>query len=160
MKEHKIEALVLEKFEEEGWKDCFIVEIKHDSTNKLSVFIDSDSSMSFDKCRKVSRHIEAVLDEELWMGEKYTLEVSSPGVGRPLKLPRQYVKNIGRNLAIRLTDDKKDEGELKSVEENGITIEKQVVIKEGKKKRKEMVSVAIAFEEIAEAKVKISFKKK
>ena len=158
MIEHKIEPLVLAKFEEEAWEDCFIVEIKHKG-NKLNVFIDSDSSMSFDKCRKVSRHIEAILDEELWLGERYTLEVSSPGIGRPLKMKRQYVKNIGRTIALKIGDDT-DEGLLTSVQEDGITIEKEVVIKEGKKKRKEIVTSEIPFDTITEAKVKISFKKK
>ncbi len=155
--EHKIEALVIEKFEEEGWEDCFVVDIKHHTNNKLEVFIDSDSSLSFDKCRKVSRHIEAVLDEQLWLGEKYTLEVSSPGVGRPLQLQRQYVKNIGRTLAIKL-EERKEQGKLTSVQEDSITIEKEVVIKEGKKKRKELVEINIPFADIKEAKVKISFK--
>lgn len=156
--EHKIEILVLDKFKEEGWEDCFVVEINHHS-NKLDVFIDSDSGISFDKCRKVSRHIEAVLDEELWLGEKYTLEVSSPGISRPLQLKRQYVKNIGRGLKVKFpVGEGKEEGKLIAVEEDHITLERLEVRKEGKKKIKEMISIDIPFDRIREATVQISFK--
>ena len=157
--EHKVEILVLDKFKEEAWDDCFIVDINHHGGNKLDVFIDSDSGISFDKCRKVSRHIEAVLDEELWLGEKYTLEVSSPGIGRPLQLKRQYLKNIGRGLKVKFAvGEGKEEGKLIAVTDEHITIERLEVRKEGKKKIKEMLSIDIPYDKIREATVQISFK--
>lgn len=159
MIEHKIATLVEEKLKEEGWEDCFLVEIKHHGMNKLDIFIDSDTGISFLMCRKVSRHIEAVLDQELWLGEKYTLEVSSPGTSRPLQLKRQYVKNIGRTLKVKFAvGEGKEEGKLIAVTDEHIVLEKQVVRKEKKKKIKEMVSIEIPYENIREAKVQISFK--
>ena len=67
--------LLQERFEAEEFNDCFIVEINHNNS-KLEVFVDSDSTMNFEKCRILSRHLEKEIDEHGWLGEKYTLEVS------------------------------------------------------------------------------------
>lgn len=158
--EKKIETLLVEKFKEEEFADCFIVEIKLHAHNKLDVFVDSDSAMTFEKCRKLSRYLESFIDEEGWLGEKYTLEVSSPGITRPLKFPRQYTKNIGRKLQVKQLEGGEEEGTLIAVDEKVITLEKKVRIKEGKKKRTEIVQTEIPFENIKKAKVKISFTKK
>src|SRR5690625_6116677 len=64
----------------------------------------SDSGMTLAKCQAFSRHIESYLDETLVLGEKYELDVSSPGLDRPLKLVRQYHNNIGRDLKVWLED--------------------------------------------------------
>ena len=96
----KIIEIVENHFAEDpAFADCFVVDVKQTNT-KLDVFIDSDSSMTFEKCQKTSRIVEAYLDEEQPLGEKYTLNVSSPGVDRPLKFKRQYVKNKGRTLEV------------------------------------------------------------
>jgi len=135
----KIKALLLEKFQEEEYADCFIVEVTHHQNNKLEVFIDSDSGITFKKCQRISRFLEQYIDEEAWLGEKYTLEVSSPGIGRPLKFIRQYHRN------------------LVACDETNITTERMVTTKQGKKKKKEMVQTVIPFEDIAQTKVKITF---
>jgi len=155
--ESKVRKLLEEKFAEEEFADCFLVATELSKKNKLEIFVDSDSGMTFDKCRKLSRYLEEFIDEEQWLGQKYTLEVSSPGITRPLKFERQYRKNIGRTLNIKQKDGSKNEGLLKSVSETGITIEGKVRIKEGKKKRTEIVATEIPFENIKEAKVKITF---
>lgn len=92
MIEGRIIELLEQKFVEPDWQDCFVVEVKQHATNKLEVFIDSDDSITFEKCRKISRYLEEFLDKYLWLGEKYTLDVSSPGISRPLVLKRQYQK--------------------------------------------------------------------
>lgn len=157
MIEEKIGVLVKEKFQEEDWQDCFLVEVKQHGNHKLEIFIDSDTGITFDKCRKVSRHLEAVLDEKLWLGEKYTLDVSSPGITRPLKLKRQYQKNIERKMEVKLVEKGKEEGILKRVSDTGIVLEKKQRVKVGKKKKTEVVETEIPFDQIKEAKVKISF---
>ena len=96
-----LEKLIAQKLEEEEFQDCYLVEVKGPNGGKLEVFIDSDSSMTFQKCQKMSRYLEAQIEEAKWLGEKYTLEVSSPGVGNPLKLKRQYAKNIGRKMEVK-----------------------------------------------------------
>lgn len=157
MIEDKIAKLVEAKFKEEEWDDCFLVDIDIKGNNRVEIYIDSDEALTLQKCQRVSRHVEAVLDEELWLGEKYTIEVSSPGVSRPLKLKRQYVKNIGRKIELNLKEGK-EEGKLMAVEGDEIVIEKRVKRKEGKKKINELATIRIPFDQIEQTKVKISFK--
>ena len=156
--EEKINLLLTEKFQEEDFKDFFLVGIELHKNNKLDVFIDSDSGLPLDKCRQISRYLESYLDEEQWLGEKYTLEVSSPGLTRPLKLKRQYAKNIGRSLEVTLTDGTVKTAELKAVDDEGIQVEETVVVKEGKKKKKMVVQTDLHFDNIKKALVVISFK--
>lgn len=157
--EEKIRDLLLEKYKEEGFEDCFTVEIKYNTANKkLQVFVDSDSGMTFAKCQQLSRYLESFIDGEDWLGEKYVLEVSSPGVDRPLTLPRQYRKNIGRRMEIDTkADDKKKKGILTRADEQGICLSFEQTRKQGKKKIKEQVELEIPYEQITKAIVKISF---
>jgi ribosome maturation factor RimP len=158
--EEKTRDLLEKKYEEEDYKDCFTVEVKYNTANKkLQVFVDSDSGMTFRKCQRVSRYLESFIDEESWMGEKYTLEVSSPGVDRPLVLPRQYKKNLGRRLEVEVKEeDKKYKGELIKADEEQIVLAFEKTRKQGKKKIKESVEMEIPYDQIKKAIVKISFK--
>ena len=158
MVESKIEKLLLAKFEEEEFSDCYIIEILQNNL-KLQIFLDSDSNMDFTKCRKLSRYLEEHIDENQWMGEKYVLEVSSPGIDRPLKFPRQYKKNIGRKIEVLTNENEKIEGKMIEATEEGIVVEYKVRIKEGKKKRTEIVKTPVTFETIKKAKIKFSFSK-
>lgn len=156
MIEGKITELLEGKFQEEEFSDCFIVEVQLNN-KKLNVFIDCDSGVTFEKCQKLSRYLESFIDEEGWLGEKYILEVSSPGIGRPLKLPRQYKKNIGRKVEVSLLEGGSKEGQLIEVNEAAVVIEYKQRIKEGKKKRTEIVQDTISFEDIKKTIVKITF---
>jgi ribosome maturation factor RimP len=158
MVEERILKLLIEKFEEAGWEDCFPVEIKHhQKSNKLEVFVDSDKGMTFEKCQKLSRFLESFLDTELWLGEKYVLEVSSPGVGRPLKLKRQYFKNIGRTVEVKWNENDTLEGLLKEANETGVGIEHEIQVVEGNKKLKKNTITFIPFDAIKSTKVKAAF---
>ena len=152
-----IRNLLEEKFEEEGFRDCFIIDIDFAGNSRLNVFIDSDTNITFEKCKKVSRHLEKHLDDNGWLGEKYILEVSSPGVDRPLKYLRQFAKNIGRKLDIKLTDGSKHEGKLMEVAGESILLEEKVKSEEHKNK-KVIKETTIPFDQIDRAIVKISFK--
>lgn len=156
LKEEQISQLLEAYFQESGLEDCFITELNV-SGNKINVFVDSDSDMGFDKCRKISRFLESHFDESGAFGEKYTLEVSSPGIGRPLKFRRQYIKNVGRTVEVTMKDGEKVKGELKVVSEEGIEIEYQVKEKQGKKNIKKMVLQQIKDEEIEKIIVKVTF---
>lgn len=159
MIEQRIEAQLEGLFKEEAFEDCFLIEIKFNAPQqKLEVFIDSDSGIDFDRCREISRKLESEIEENGWLGEKYTLEVSSPGVDRPLKLPRQFPKHIGRKLELKLQDGSSEEGTLTEVGEDSIILERKVRIKEGKRKKTITENPEIAYSDIEEAKVKISFK--
>jgi len=145
----KITGLLEAKFEAPEFKDCFVVEIKISKSTKVQVFIDCDSGVDLTKCRIVSRHLEAYLDEELPLGEKYTLEVSSPGIDRPL-IVRQYPKNIGRRLKLSLKNGDVLKGKLLSVDDSCMILE----VQESKKLLKE---VEIKLEELEKVKVIVSF---
>ncbi len=161
MIENKIEGLLEKLFndEEEDFQHCFLVSIKTGTNNKVEVFVDSDTGVNFGECQKMSRYLENIIDEEGWLGEKYTLDVSSPGIMNPLLLKRQYPKNIGRRMDIVNAEGVKMEGELVEVLEEAIIIEDEVKEKVGKKNVKKLVQTEIPFDEITKATVQISFKK-
>ena len=155
----KVSKLVEEKLREPEFQHCFLLEVELPGINRLNVFLDSDTGITFDECRKVSRHVEAQLDEDNWMGGKYTIEVSSPGATKPLRLPRQYHKHIGRKLEVKRTDDQPTvEGTLLEVNDAGVILEEKTVRKEGKKKIREKINTEIPFDQIRQAKVKLAFK--
>ena len=87
--------------------DLFIVSIHVNPGNAIEVLVDRDSGLSIDDCKKVSRAVEGALDREV---EDFSLEVSSPGVGKPLVVKRQYFKNVGREVVIKTTEGQKIEG--------------------------------------------------
>jgi len=152
----QITSLLKQKFEEEAFNDCFLVEANYNNT-KLELFIDSDSNMTFEKCRLISRYLEKYIDENNWLGEKYILEVSSPGISRPLSFKRQYDKNIGRKMEIKTKEEGKQKGTLVKVTDDKVFLEEKVRVKEGKKKVNKVLTHEIAFEQIERAIVKFSF---
>ena len=152
----EIEKLVEKGLAELEFTDTYLIDVKVKNI-KIEVFLDSDDAISFLKCQKLSRWLEAILDENKSFGENYTLEVSSAGVGSPLKFLRQYTKNIGRIIDIKHGDGQNVRGVLKKVEENLIFVEYEIKVKEGKKNKKVMQTDIIKFEDIIESKIKISF---
>lgn len=119
---------------------------------KVKVLLDGDQGITIDDCAKVSRSLSGWMDEENLFSGKYTLEVSSPGVDHPLKLHRQYHKNIGRNVKAYLAGGSEIQGLLKAVNESGIEVEQTL-------KKKEKKTVVIPFENLDKIKVLISFKR-
>ncbi|WP_169433354.1 ribosome assembly cofactor RimP [Lewinella cohaerens] len=156
--EEKIIDLLEEKFTEPEFSNCFWLDVKLHAGKKLEIIIDCDTGVTFTTCRQISRHLESVIDEEQWLGPKYTLEVSSPGTDRPLQLPRQYKKHLGRKLVVKTKGGDEYEGRLSEITEEAITLDYKVRRKEGKRKVTEEVQTTIAFDAIEKAKVKISFK--
>jgi ribosome maturation factor RimP len=154
----RITKLLEEKYAtDEAFADCFTVDIELKPGQKLSVFADSDSGMNFEKCQKISRYLESFLDANGWLGDKYVLEVSSPGVGRPLKFPRQYRNNIGRTVTVKLTDKTEQTGILKSADDAQIVLAQTIIEKEGKKKKEVPVELPVPYDKIEKTVVKISF---
>lgn len=136
----------------------FIVELTISASNVIRLELDkTEGNVSIEDCMSVSRNIEHNLDRE---DADFELHVSSAGLDKPLRVHAQYVKNIGRDLDVKLKSKEKTTGTLIAVDEAGIVLkreEKQAV--EGKKK-KELVVIEnkIAFSDINEAKIVISFK--
>lgn len=155
--EERITDLLADLFSTDEYSDCFLVEVKQ-SGKKIEVFVDSDDKMDFEKCREISRHLEKeYLDVEQPLGESYTLNVGSPGVGRPLRLYRQYPKNVGRNLEVTTTDGDSYTGKLMKVSPNEVTLEAKIRRKEGKRTKTTVEEISIAFDAIKKSIVKISF---
>ncbi len=137
--------------------DMFIVEVDVRPGNLVDVTMDADSGITIEACTEIHRHILKNIDRELI---DYGLDVSSPDLTKPLRVKRQYIKNIGRSLNVKTLDNAKTEGLLTNVSDHGVAIltkNKEEV--EGKKGKKWVErSIEIPFDQIKEAKVVISFK--
>ena len=134
--------------------DVFLVEIRIKPTNNIKVFIDGDQGVSIDKLVSYNRRLYKQLEEEnLYPNGDFSLEVSSPGLDEPLKLHRQYVKNIGRLVEVTEKEGNKIEGTLLSV------TEKEIVVQEikGKGKKMETVLHTVSFDNIKTTKIQIKF---
>jgi ribosome maturation factor RimP len=151
--EKRVRELVEEKIAEKP--NLFLLDVKFHPNGKLVILIDGEKGVGIDDCAAISRHVGFRLEEENLIETAYNLEVSSPGVDAPLTDIRQYVKNVGRNLAIKMADGVKREGKLTGITEDAIIIEEK--IKE-KGKKAESVESVIPVNKITETKVLISFK--
>lgn len=121
---------------------------------KVLVLLDSDTDITIDDCANLSRSLAEDIELEELIDVAYILEVSSPGLDHPLSSLRQFRKNIGRRLKVRLNDNSMVEGELKTV--NDVAIILAAEKKENKKKVIE--EKTINFSEIEKANVLVSFK--
>lgn len=151
--EQRVRKLVQEKIADRA--DLFIVSIRMLKSGVLEILLDGDNGISIDDCVAVSRHVGFHLEEENVIENAYRLEVSSPGIDSPLLLTRQYEKNIGRNIRIKLADGTKREGTLIKATDHIVTIEEK--IKE-KGKKAELKEAEFSVDQIKETKVLISFK--
>ncbi|HYG04426.1 MAG TPA: ribosome maturation factor RimP [Chryseosolibacter sp.] len=120
---------------------------------KVLILADADQGFSIDDCAELSRQVSKALDDRGLIEDNYLLEVSTPGVDHPLKLKRQYTKNVGRSLKLKL-QDKTIEGKLTEVKDQSILLAEQV--KNGKKTESKIHE--IPFDAIEKALVMVSFK--
>ena len=132
----------------------FLVEVRIKPTNNIKVFVDGDQGVSIEKLVQYNRRLYRQLEEEgLFPGGDFSLEVSSPGLDEPLKLHRQYLKNIGRFVEVVTNDGERKEGKLVSADEKGLVVETTT----GKGKKMETVQHTISFDNIKTTKVQIKF---
>jgi ribosome maturation factor RimP len=151
--EKRVTELVEEKIADRP--DLFLVDVKMHTNGKLIILVDGDKGIGIADCAQISRHVGFHLEEENVVDTAYNLEVSSPGIDAPLVLPRQYIKNVGRSLAIKMTDGSKKEGKLAAITEDAVIIEE---INKQKGKKAETIESVIPLMQIIETKVLISFK--
>lgn len=142
-----------------GDGSLFLVDVKITPQNKVMVFIDGDAGVTIEDCSRLSRHIESLFDRDL---VDFELQVSSVGVGHPLKLRRQFQNNVGRRLAVKNNEESVIKGKLDEVNDEGVYLQKDKPRK-GKKKKKEPdtdedTKVFLSFHDISEARVQVSFK--
>lgn len=125
--ELKAEALVLPLVEEQGFELVDVEYVKEAGNYYLRVYIDKEGGIAVDDCEVISRAFSDKLDEEDFIGEAYILEVSSPGLGRPLKKEKDFKRSIGKEVEIKLykaINRQKDfEGVLKAYTDTSVTIE-------------------------------------
>lgn len=132
----------------------FLVEIRIKPTNNIKVFIDADEGINLAVLVQYNRKLYKLIEESaLYPDGNFSLEVSSPGLDEPLKMYRQYQKNIGRFVDILMNDSAKKEGKLLEATEDGLIIEYET----GKGKKKEIKQETILFTDIKNTKIQIKF---
>src|SRR5271169_2534447 len=92
----------------------------------VEIFIDAEQGVTSELCSDMSREASILIDRAEWIQGSYRLDVSSPGIGRPLKFAWQYKKHVGRTLAVKVLvpgGTVEHTGRLSSVGEDGITLE-------------------------------------
>ena len=102
-------------------EDLFLIETKITAAQDITVILDGDNGVTLQDCLDASRAIEFNLDEE----EDFSLQVMSAGLSEPLETPRQFRKNIEREVEVWLNNDEEIEGELIAVSETDITLKLQ-----------------------------------
>lgn len=146
--EQKVETLIRDE------PGVFLVEIRIKPTNNVKVFVDGDNGISIEKLVQYNRKLYKDIEENgFFANGDFSLEVSSPGLDEPLKLHRQYLKNIGRNVEVISKEGARTEGKLISATETEIVVEE---IK-GKNKKREVVTHTISFDNIKTTTIQIKF---
>lgn len=149
----KIQLLIEEKLE---GTDFFVVDIDISTANKISVEMDGDNGFSISECINFSRQIEGNLDREV---EDFSLEVSSPGLNKPFRLTRQYLKNLNKTVLVKSAEGLEVKGLLTHADDNKISVQTSRKERlEKKKKKVEIIEdIEILRENILETKLVIEF---
>ncbi|MBX7140665.1 MAG: hypothetical protein K1X63_06240 [Chitinophagales bacterium] len=133
--------------------DSYLVDLRM-RPNKVEVYADRDPHITIEDCARISRTLEKRLDEEFGFSQRYALEVSSPGMDQPLKVLRQFRKNLGRTVDVVLYSGVKRTGVLIYADEKMIKLEEKV-----KSESAEHTTQAeIPFVQIKSTQVVINFK--
>ncbi len=124
--EQRTQSLLEPILEEKGFELVDVEFVKEGSTWYLRSYIDKPGGITVDDCELVSRALEEKLDREDFISEAYILEVSSPGLGRALKKDKDYVRNEGKEIELRLykpfEHEKEFRGVLKQWDGESVTI--------------------------------------
>ncbi|AZA53057.1 ribosome assembly cofactor RimP [Chryseobacterium sp. G0201] len=113
----KIEELLNEFLDTR--KDLFLIDLKFSAGDDITVILDGDNGVTLQDCLDASRAIEFNMDRE---EHDFSLQVMSAGLSEPLATPRQFNKNLGRDIEVLLTDSSEIEGELSKVDDEKITL--------------------------------------
>ncbi|MEG0925744.1 MULTISPECIES: ribosome assembly cofactor RimP [Chryseobacterium] len=113
----RIEELLNEFLETR--EDLFLIDLKFSTGDDITVILDGDNGVSLQDCLDASRAVEFNMDRE---EHDFSLQVMSAGLSEPLSTPRQFRKNLGREIEVMLEDASKIEGELSKADEEKITL--------------------------------------
>ena len=124
--EQKTEEILLPIVEEYGFELVDVEYVKEGSNWYLRAYIDKPGGIGVNDCEAVSRRLSDILDEKDYIEDSYILEVSSPGLGRPLKKEKDFARSLGEEVEARtyraIDRQKESGGILKSYDENTVTI--------------------------------------
>lgn len=153
MDQTKVEDLVNEALSLN--ESLYLIDLVISANNKIQITVDGDNGVPLSECIRISRSVDNNFDRE---EEDFSLEVSTPDISHPLKLKRQYVKNINRILKVKL-DEEEIEGTLVDADSDKIVLSWKAREPKplGKGKVTVQKTVTIAYKDIKEAKVKIVF---
>lgn len=146
--EARTEELVMPIIDEKGFEFVDTEFVKEGNSHYLRVFVDKPGGITIDDLESVSRPLSDKLDENDFIDEQYILEVSSPGLGRPMKKDRDFDRNMEKVVEIHLykaqDGEKEWVGQLKGYNEETVTIE----IEEGNEMQIERANISLAREYI------------
>ena len=127
MYEQKTEEILLPIVEEYGFELVDVEYVKEGSNWYLRAYIDKPGGIGVNDCEVVSRRLSDILDEKDYIEDSYILEVSSPGLGRPLKKEKDFARSLGEEVEVRTyrAIDRQKEliGILKDYDKDTVTIE-------------------------------------
>ncbi len=125
--EKKTEEILIPLVEEYGYELVDVEYVKEGGTWYLRAYIDKPGGISIEDCEMVSRRLSDILDEKDYIDDSYILEVSSPGLGRPLKKEKDFKRSIGKEVEVRtyrMIDKQKEfTGILKAYDKDSVTVE-------------------------------------
>jgi len=134
--------------------DCFLVDIRIKPTNNIRVAVDADKGLPIEKCVSLNRRLyKKIVEGEIYPDGEFSLEISSPGLDEPLKMHRQYLKNIGRSVEVLQQDGQKTEGTLTGVTDEYILVNST----SGKNKKQVVTEHNIPFVNIKSTTIQIKF---
>ena len=148
--EQKTEALLAPLLEQHQFELVDVEFVKEAGTWFLRAYIDKPGGITIDDCEVISRALSDLLDEKDFIEETYILEVSSPGLGRPLKKDRDLERSLGESVEVRLfrTIDRQKEftGVLKAWNKETVTLEfEDEAVLDIEKKKKKLIRLAFDF---------------
>lgn len=127
MYEQRTEALIMPIVEANHFELVDVEYVKEGGTWYLRAYIDKPGGITVDDCEIVNRALSDLLDQEDFIDESYILEVSSPGLGRPLKKERDFARSLGEEVEIRtyrmVNKQKEFRGILSAYDKETVTIE-------------------------------------
>jgi len=137
-------------------KSLFLIDFSISNGNQIRVIIDGDQGVTVKDCIAVSREIEHNLDRE---ETDFSLDVASAGVSEPLVNVRQYIKNVGRKLAVKTKDGDLVEGNLTKADSKEIILQWKAREPKpiGKGKITVQKELVLDYKDIVEAKVMVTF---
>ena len=124
--EKKAEALILPIINKNNYELVDVEFVREGSNWFLRAYVDKEGGFSVNDCEKVSREFSDLLDKEDFIEESYILEISSPGLGRPLKKDKDFERSIGEEVEVKLykafEEQKEFSGTLEAYDANTVTL--------------------------------------